>query len=34
MKIMSLLLNPDEICACDVATGIGKAAASYFDLKN
>jgi integrase/DNA-binding transcriptional ArsR family regulator len=25
---MSLLLNTDEICACDVATGIGKAAAS------
>lgn len=28
VKIMSLLLNTDEICACDVATGIGKTAAS------
>ena len=25
---MSPLLNTDEICACDVATGIGKTAAS------
>jgi len=28
VKIMSLLLNADEICACDVATGIGKTAAT------
>ena len=28
VKIMSLLLNADEICACDVATGIGKSAAT------
>ena len=28
VKIMSLLLNTDEICACDVATAIGKTAAT------
>ena len=28
VKIMSLLLNADEICACDVATAIGKTAAT------
>jgi len=28
VKIMSMLLNADEICACDVATGIGKTAAT------
>jgi ArsR family transcriptional regulator, arsenate/arsenite/antimonite-responsive transcriptional repressor len=26
VKIVSLLLNADEICACDVSTAIGKAA--------
>jgi len=28
VKIMSLLLNADEICACDVADAIGKTAAT------
>ncbi len=28
VKIMSMLLNAEEICACDVATGIGKTAAT------
>jgi len=28
VKIISLLLNTDEICACDVATAIGKTAAT------
>ena len=28
VKIMSMLLNADEVCACDVATGIGKTAAT------
>ena len=28
VKIMSMLLNADEICACDVASGIGKSAAT------
>ena len=28
VKIMSLLLNTDEVCACDVASGIGKSAAT------
>jgi ArsR family transcriptional regulator len=28
VKIMSLLLNADEICACDVATAIGKTSAT------
>ena len=28
VKIMSMLLNDDEVCACDVATGIGKSAAT------
>lgn len=28
VKIMSMLLNADEMCACDVATGIGKSAAT------
>jgi len=28
VKIMSLLLNADEICACDVASAIGKSAAT------
>jgi ArsR family transcriptional regulator len=28
VKILSLLLNADEICACDVATAIGKTAAT------
>jgi ArsR family transcriptional regulator, arsenate/arsenite/antimonite-responsive transcriptional repressor len=28
VKIMSLLLNTDQICACDVATAIGKTAAT------
>ena len=25
---MAMLLNADEVCACDVATGIGKTAAT------
>jgi ArsR family transcriptional regulator len=28
VKIMSILLNADEVCACDVATGIGKSPAT------
>jgi len=28
VKIMAMLLNADEVCACDVATGIGKTAAT------
>ena len=28
VKIMSMLLNADEMCACDVAAGIGKSAAT------
>jgi len=28
VKIMSMLLNAEEICACDVATGIGRTAAT------
>jgi ArsR family transcriptional regulator len=28
VKIISMLLNADELCACDVATGIGKSAAT------
>jgi len=28
VKILSLLLNADEICACDVAAAIGKTAAT------
>jgi ArsR family transcriptional regulator, arsenate/arsenite/antimonite-responsive transcriptional repressor len=28
VKIMSMLLNADEVCACDVATGIGRTAAT------
>jgi len=28
VKIMSMLLNADELCACDVAAGIGKTAAT------
>ncbi|TFC76611.1 transcriptional regulator [Cryobacterium cheniae] len=28
VKIMTMLLNAEEICACDVATGIGKTAAT------
>lgn len=26
VKILSMLLNADEVCACDVSAGIGKAA--------
>ena len=26
VKIMSMLLNADEVCACDIAEGIGKSA--------
>jgi ArsR family transcriptional regulator len=26
VKIMSMLLNSDEVCACDIADGIGKSA--------
>ncbi|HET6667680.1 MAG TPA: metalloregulator ArsR/SmtB family transcription factor [Intrasporangium sp.] len=28
VKIMSMLLNADEVCACDAAAGIGKSAAT------
>lgn len=28
VKIMSMLLNADEVCACDVSAGIGKSAAT------
>ena len=28
VKIMSMLLNADEVCACDISTGIGKSAAT------
>jgi ArsR family transcriptional regulator len=28
VKIMAMLLNTEEVCACDVATGIGKSAAT------
>jgi ArsR family transcriptional regulator len=28
VKIMSMLLNADEVCACDFSTGIGKTAAT------
>jgi len=28
VKIMSMLLNADELCACDLATGIGRTAAT------
>jgi ArsR family transcriptional regulator len=28
VKIVSMLLNADEVCACDVATAIGKSAAT------
>ena len=28
VKIMSMLLNADEVCACDISEGIGKSAAT------
>ncbi|WP_245597161.1 ArsR/SmtB family transcription factor [Jiangella gansuensis] len=28
VKILSMLLNADEVCACDVSAGIGKTAAT------
>ena len=28
VKIMSMLLNADEVCACDIATAIGKSQAT------
>ncbi|GAA4413139.1 metalloregulator ArsR/SmtB family transcription factor [Fodinibacter luteus] len=28
VKIMSMLLNADEVCACDISQGIGKSAAT------
>lgn len=28
VKIMSMLLNTDEVCACDIAVGIGKSQAT------
>ena len=28
VKILSMLLNSDEVCACDVSAGIGKSAAT------
>ena len=28
VKIMSMLLNADEVCACDISVGIGKSAAT------
>lgn len=28
VKILSMLLNADEVCACDVSTAIGKSAAT------
>lgn len=28
VKIMSMLLNADEVCACDISAGIGKSAAT------
>jgi ArsR family transcriptional regulator, arsenate/arsenite/antimonite-responsive transcriptional repressor len=28
VKIMSMLLNADELCGCDLATGIGRTAAT------
>jgi ArsR family transcriptional regulator len=28
VKIVSMLLNADEVCACDVSAGIGKSAAT------
>ncbi|HKX66811.1 MAG TPA: metalloregulator ArsR/SmtB family transcription factor [Intrasporangium sp.] len=28
IKIMSMLLNADEVCACDFSSGIGKSAAT------
>lgn len=28
VKIMAMLLNADEVCACDISAGIGKSAAT------
>lgn len=28
VKIMAMLLNADEVCACDISVGIGKSAAT------